>query len=244
MQADASPFFIGPHRFDAPDDEMGPLLDRRYELVPTLGEQVLWRHRVEVSGLLLGPTEIRRVWTLPGPVTVTVTDQRVVWVGEGSQLAVLAGGRAVGIARHRPPVRLPGLLSGQIRWQWPSRLELAPADQDGPARLLIVCDALRTIQQPALALGGPADEIARLARQVCRAVAAFRLGRPQLVDLSPQERDVLALRSAGRLIGESRITLPGSLPVEFRSRDDYYRRAADPAPDASGPAGDAAFGHR
>ncbi|MEU4676983.1 hypothetical protein [Micromonospora sp. NPDC023737] len=244
MQADASPFFIGPHRFDAPDDEVGPLLDRRYELMPALGEQVLWRHRLEVAGHLLGPSEIRRVWALPGPVAVTVTDQRIVWVGEGSQLAVMSGGRAVGIARHRQPVRLPGLLSGQIRWQWPSRLELASTGPDDPARLLIVCDALRTIQQPALALTGPADEIARLARQVCRAVAAFRLGRPQMVDLSPQERDVLALRSAGRVIGEERITLPGSLPVEFRSRDDYYRRAADPAPDRSGHAGDAASGHR
>ncbi|WBB66812.1 hypothetical protein [Micromonospora sp. WMMD812] len=242
MHGDASPFFIGPHRFDAPDDEVGPVLDRRYQLVPAGDERVLWRHRLLVAGHLLGPTETRRAWTLPGPVSVTVTDQRIVWVGEGSQLAVVAGGRAEA-ARHRPPVRHPGLVSGQIRWQWPSRLELLPAEAGRPAQLMIVCDALRTIQQPALALGGPGDQVVELARQVCRTVAAFRLTRPQLVDLSPQERDVLALRSTVALIADdARITLPGSLPVEFRSRDDYYRRAV--APDLPGRAGDAASGHR
>ncbi|MEU8297965.1 hypothetical protein AB0C04_11840 [Micromonospora sp. NPDC048909] len=243
MHGDASPFFIGPHRFDAPDDEVGPVLDRRYELVPVAGEQLLWRQRLLVAGHLLGPSETRRAWALPGPVSVTVTDQRIVWVGEGSQLAVVAGGRAGGTVRQRPPARQAGLVSGQIRWQWPSRLELLPARAEHPAQLLIVCDALRTIQQPALALSGPADEIVELARRVCRTVAAFRLTRPHLVDLSAQERDVLALRSHAALIaGDARITLPGSLPVEFRSRDDYYRRAV--APEHPGPAGDAASGHR
>lgn len=83
MHADASPFFIGPYRFDAADDEVGPVLDRRYELVPVGGERVLGRHRLQVAGHLLGPSEVRRVWALPGAVAVTVTDQRLVWVGEG-----------------------------------------------------------------------------------------------------------------------------------------------------------------
>ncbi|MFI7605647.1 hypothetical protein ACIBTV_11045 [Micromonospora sp. NPDC049366] len=244
MHGNASPFFIGPHRFDAPDDEVGPVLDRRRLLVPAGGERVLWQHRLLVAGHLLGPTETRRAWTLPDPVSVTVTDQRIVWVGEGSQLAVVAGGRAEPVAaRHRSGCRHPGLMSGQVRWQWPSRLEMLPAGSDHPAQLLIVCDALRTIQQPALALAGPADEIIELARRVCRTAAAFRLTRPHLVDLSPQERDVLALRAtAGLIANDSRITLPGSLPVEFHSRDDYYRRAA--GSDGPGRAGDAAFGHR
>ncbi|MEV1332001.1 hypothetical protein AB0J20_20775 [Micromonospora costi] len=243
MQGDVSPFFIGPHRFDASDDEAGPVLDRRYELVPAGGERVLGRHRLPVAGYLLGPSETRRAWTLPGPVAVTVTDQRLVWVGEGSQLAVLAGGRGAGGARHRPPVRLPGLMSGQIRWQWPSRLDVLPAGPDDPAQLLIVCDALRTIRQPALALGGTPELVAELAWQVCRIVAGFRLARPHLVDLSPPEREVLARRSAAPPAGD-RITLPGSLPVEFRSRDDYYRRASAPADEPPGRAGGAASGHR
>ncbi|MFI7520967.1 hypothetical protein [Micromonospora globbae] len=241
MHADASPFFIGPYRFDAADDEVGPVLDRRYELVPVGGERVLGRHRLQVAGHLLGPSEVRRVWALPGAVAVTVTDQRLVWVGEGSQFAVVPGGRAVGIARHRPPLRLPGLMSGQIRWQWPSRLELLPAGPDHPAQVLIVCDALRTIRQPALALGGPDREVRELAGQVCRAVATFRLSRPHLVDLSAQERDALAERAAAPGRDAGRIMLPGSLPVEFRSRDDYYRTVDAPSHDS---AGDAAFGRR
>ena len=60
MHDDASPFFIGPHRFDAPDDDVGPVLDRRHELLPVAGERVLGRYRLLVAGHLLGPTEARR----------------------------------------------------------------------------------------------------------------------------------------------------------------------------------------
>ncbi|MEU8083812.1 hypothetical protein AB0B57_09365 [Micromonospora sp. NPDC049101] len=240
MHADTSPFFIGPHRFDAPDDDVGPTLDRRYNLRPTPGERVLGRHQLFVAGYLLGPSEARHRWQLPGPVSVTVTDQRICWVGSGAQLSLVVDDAP----RARPPARLNGLMSGQIRWQWPSRLELPAVEQGAPAQLLIVCDALRTIQQPALALGGASAAVVELARQVRRAVAMFRLTRPQLVDLSAQERDVLLLRAGpGLLAGDTRVTLPGSLPVEFHSRDDYYRSGPEPAP-WGGLAGGAASGHR
>ncbi|PWU58085.1 hypothetical protein DLJ47_00450 [Micromonospora sp. S4605] len=242
MHDDASPFFIGPHRFDAPDDDVAPVLDRRHELVPEPGERVLWRHRLHAAGYLLGPTEAWQRWALPAAVAVTVTDRRIAYAGGGWQLAVVGGARDT--ARHRHRVRTPGLVSGQIRWQWPSRLELVPAGPDRPAELLVVCDALRTIWQPALALAGPADEVTELARQVRRSVAAFRLTRPQLVDLSPAERDVLRLRAGGGpLAGDGRITLPGSLPVEFRSRDDYYHPAGAGS-GSLGPAAGAACGRR
>ncbi|MGI5523450.1 hypothetical protein ACQEUX_21330 [Micromonospora sp. CA-259024] len=241
MQADASPFFIGPHRFDAPDDDVGPALDRNHNLRPVPGERLLGRHRLLVAGYLLGPSEARRGWRLPEPVSVTVTDQRVCWAGSGSQLSLVVDDDA---PRSRPLGRLNGLMSGQIRWQWPSRLELPATERAAPTQLLIVCDALRTIQQPALALGGPPNEVIALARQVRRAVAMFRLTRPQLVDLSAQERDVLLLRAGpGLLAGETRVTLPGSLPVEFHSRDDYYRSGPEPT-SWSGLAGGAASGHR
>ncbi|MFF4877664.1 hypothetical protein [Micromonospora sp. NPDC000668] len=240
MHADASPFFIGPHRFDAPDDDVRPTLDRRYDLRPVPGERVLGRYRLLVAGYLLGPTESQRGWRLPGPVSVTVTDQRMCWVSSGPQFSLVADDTS-GL---RPAGWLTGLMSGQIRWQWPSRLELPPADPDGVAQLLIVCDALRTIQQPALALGGSTVEVIALARQVRRAVATFRLIHPQLVDLSAQERDVLLLRAgSGWLAGNTRVTLPGSLPVEFRSRDDYYRSVPE-STSWSGLAGGAASGRR
>ncbi len=124
---------------------------------------------------------------------------------------------------------MPILVSGQIRWQWPSRLESVPAIEDAPARLLVVCDALRTIQQPALALIGPGAQVDELSQQIRRAVAAFRLARPELVDLSPPERDALSrLTFVTPRPNQARVVLPGSLPVEFHSRDDYYRpRHAD-----------------
>ncbi|GIJ11177.1 hypothetical protein ACFFMR_04070 [Micromonospora andamanensis] len=216
MPDDVSPFFIAPHRFDAVGDGTGPVLDRRHELVPESGEQVLDRHRVDVAGYLLGPSDAYRAWALPAPVAVTVTDHRLTYVGGGTQLAVVGPG-------PRASARLPGLVSGQIRWQWPSRLELLPADGNSTT-LLVICDALRTIRQPALALTGPADRIGELARQLRHAIATFRLVRPELVDLSPPERDALArlARTASR-VSTGRVLLPGALPVEFHSRDDYYR---------------------
>lgn len=241
MHDDASPFFIAPHRFDA-DDDVTPALDRRHELVVEAGERVLARRRLHASGHLLGPTEARQRWTLPEPVAVTVTDRRIAYAGAGPQLA-LVGGAGAG-ARHRRGVRLPGLISGQIRWQWPSRLELLAAEHGEHARMLVVCDALRTIQQPALGFTGPAGQIVELTRLVRRAVAGFRLTHPELVDLSPPERDVLAVRAgAGPGAGETRITLPGSLPVEFQSREDYYRPGRV-GRGWQGPAAGAASGHR
>ncbi|WP_433387149.1 hypothetical protein [Micromonospora sp. KLBMP9576] len=237
MHDDASPFFISPHRFDA-DDDVAPALDRRNEFVVEAGEHVLAQRRLLASGHLLGPTEARRQWTLPEPVTVTVTDRRIAYVGGGPQLCLVGASEG---ARHRRGVRLPGLVTGQIRWQWPSRLELLTTGPAEPARLLVVCDALRTIQQPALGFCGAVEEILELTRRVRRAVATFRLTHPELVELSPPERDVLAVRaSPAPGAGANRITLPGSLPVEFRSRDDYYRRGSfDRWP---GPAAGAASG--
>ncbi|MFE9691312.1 hypothetical protein [Micromonospora sp. NPDC005806] len=231
MQEDAAPFFIRPHRFDADDDATRPLLDRRHALVPEPGEQVLGQHPLQVAGHLLGPTESARAWSLPAPATVTVTERRLAYVCSGSELSLVPGRDGRAGARHRRSVRLSRLVSGQIRWQWPSRLELSDSP-DGEVELRVVCDALRTIRQPALALTGPPALVTALARQVCRAVAAFRLIHPELVDLSPPERDTLSTRvGAVPAPGRGAVTLPGSLPVEFLSRDDYYRPTADETPD-------------
>ncbi|MFU8851945.1 hypothetical protein ACNAW0_13310 [Micromonospora sp. SL1-18] len=229
MQEDAAPFFIGPHRFDA-DDATRPVLDRRYALVPEPGERVLAQHRLGVAGQLLGPTESVRAWELSAPAEVTVTDRRLAYACPDAELSLVPGRDGRTHARHRRPVRLSRLVSGQIRWQWPSRLELADGP-DGDLELRVVCDALRTIRQPTLALAGADALIIALARQVRRAVAAFRLVRPELVDLSPPERDTLLIRVGGTP-GPARgaVTLPGSLPVEFLSRDDYYRPARDVIP--------------
>jgi hypothetical protein len=229
VQEDAAPFFIGPHRFDA-DDGTRPVLDRRYALVPEPDERVLAQHRLGVAGQLLGPTETVYAWRLSAPAVVTVTDRRLAYVCPDAELSVVPGRDGRAHARHRRPVGLSRLVSGQIRWQWPSRLELADGP-DGDLELRVVCDALRTIRQPTLALAGPDALILALARQVRRAVSAFRLVHPELVELCPPERDTLLIRVGGAP-GPARgaVTLPGSLPVEFLSRDDYYRPARDAFP--------------
>jgi hypothetical protein len=221
---EGSPFFIAPHRFDAAGAADQPVLDRRHEPVPERGERVLARHGLTIAGHLLGPTADRRQWMLTPAATVTVTDRRIVYVCGDLALA------PVGTAprhRRRPWAARPA--SGQIRWQWPSRLELRPTAPDGTADLLIVCDSLRTIAQPALALSGPAREVAALARLVRRAVAAFRLANPMVVELSAAERDVLLRRAGtGWAVRGAPVTLPASLPLEFLSRDDYYPASARP----------------
>ncbi|WDZ84925.1 hypothetical protein [Micromonospora cathayae] len=230
---DGSPFFIAPHRFDAAEAADRPVLDRHLAPVPEPGERALGRYRSTLAGHLLGPTGDLRQWALGPVATVTVTDRRIVYVCEDLTLAQVGTG-----PRHRRSLRAARPVSGQIRWQWPSRLELRPVTPDQPAQsrdaspdgcpeLLIVCDALRTIQQPALGLGGlPTREAAALARLVRRSVAGFRLANPALVELSAAERDVL-LRRAGTapVVHGVPVTLPGALPLEFLSRDDYYRPA-------------------
>ncbi|MEV4842777.1 hypothetical protein AB0K20_06110 [Micromonospora matsumotoense] len=241
MREDKSPFFIAPHRFDAPEDDLAPVLDRRYELVPEPGERMLGRYPTSVAGCLISPTGARRHWVLPAPATVTVTDRRLAYVCLAGDLALVAGKIDSTGVRHRRNVRLPRLVSGQIRWQWPSRLELRPIGPStaqgtaAEAELLVVCDALRTIQQPALALGGAVGTVTELARLIRRTVACFRVTRPELVELAPPERDVLIRRAtAAPMTGEGRVTLPGSLPVEFLSREDYYRVPERAGKDAVG----------
>ncbi|WP_422754912.1 hypothetical protein [Micromonospora sp. WMMD708] len=240
MRENMSPFFIAPHRFDAPENDSAPVLDRRYELVPEPGERVLGRYPTSVAGCLISPTGARRHWVLPGPASITVTDRRLAYVCLAGDLALVAGKIDATGVRHRRNVRLPRLVSGQVRWQWPSRLELRTtgrptAQGTAEAELLVVCDALRTIQQPALALGGAVGPVTELARLIRRTVACFRVTHPELVELAPPERDVLIRRAtAPPLTGEARVTLPGSLPVEFLSRDDYYRVPEPAGQDAVG----------
>ncbi|MEV4756127.1 hypothetical protein AB0J86_13590 [Micromonospora sp. NPDC049559] len=257
MSTDASPFFIRPHRFDDPgeDDRTYPRLDGRRQIALDASERVLWRGRVGLSGYLLGPRMGNGVlhWSLPGRVEVTVTDRRLAFVREGSHLERVAAGAdadpeplSTGRHRRRPPRAGNRVAAGQVRWQWPSRLHLLPAAAAtayAPARpeqVLLVCDSLRTIRQPALALAGgdlgtpgAARDLLHLVR---RAIARFRLAHSGTVELSPPERDALTSRAGSRLFADELadpdrgIQLPGSLVIEFLHRDDYYRRAARSQP--------------
>jgi hypothetical protein len=101
--------------------------------------------------------------------------------------------------------------------------------------VLVVCDSMRSTRRPGLALAGGAAGRAGDARELAiairRSVADFRLANPDVIELSPRERDALALRSSSapfldELTDPLRgVGLPGALPVEFVSRDDYYRPA-------------------
>lgn len=130
MTDNASPFFIRPHRFDetAPDGGAFPRLDRAYQVILEAGEQVLWQGRLDVAGYLVGMTVTDRelCWSLPRPAQVTVTDQRLAYVCGDWDIAV-AVGRDRNSARHRFRSARTRVATGQLRWQWPTRLQLLPS---------------------------------------------------------------------------------------------------------------------
>ncbi|GAA3766346.1 hypothetical protein GCM10022225_60870 [Plantactinospora mayteni] len=246
MTENASPFFIRPHRFDDPDqdDTYFPRLDWHRRLVLDTDERVLWRDRVEVAGYLLapdaGPDEL--AWALPQPAEVIVTDRRLCYVCLDCHLGPAPGLQADSRHRRRTGPAGSRVVTGQIRWQWPAGLRVlsagtGPETDPGTAgeRLLVVCDAVRATGRPALALsGGPLDSpqrVRRLATVIRRAVAGFRLANPAMVELAPPEWDALLSRAGLALHADALadprrgVDLPGSLPVEFAHRDDYYRRS-------------------
>lgn len=204
MNDKASPFFIRPHRFDepAPDDGAFPRLDRTHQVLLEDGEQVLWQGRLDIAGHLVGVTVADRelCWALPRPAQVTLTDRRLAYVCGDWDLGV-AVGRGRNSARHRFSSSRTRVATGQIRWQWPSRLQLLPpaapdAAPDprpgaslaappaagplpltGPAgsgeRLLFVCDALRAARRPSLTLTVPAASAAAGTAPAIRDVAVI-----------------------------------------------------------------------
>ncbi|MEQ4301681.1 hypothetical protein ABNF97_09860 [Plantactinospora sp. B6F1] len=236
------------------DDTYFPRLDWHRRLVLDTDERVLWRDRVDVAGYLLapsaGPDEL--AWSLPRPAEVLVTDRRLAYVCVDCHIGPAPGIPAD--PRHRRRIGPVGsrVVTGQIRWQWPAGLRiLSPGTGPdiGPGtsgsatagsaateeRLLVVCDAVRATGRPALALsGGPLDSpqsVRRLATVIRRAVAGFRLANPAMVELAPPEWDALLTRAGLALHADALadprrgVDLPGSLPVEFAHRDDYYRRS-------------------
>ena len=246
----AAPFFIQPYRFDdlVADDRTTPVLDRDRSVVLDEDEDVLWQGRVALAGFLIGhrSAQAERRWTLPRKADVVVTDRRLAYVCEDWDLRV-AGTRPhrvpVGAAPVPPLRRRPALGSGvriaagQILWQWPCRLHMMPAP--GPQGVLVVCDSMRSDRRPGLALSGgdagPEAEARNLAIVIRRAVARYRLANPDVLEVSPRERDTLRARAGQALFLDELadplrgVGLPGALPVEFVHRDDYYH----PAPRAA-----------
>jgi hypothetical protein len=249
MSDDASPYFIRPHRFDQSDqDDRGyPKLDRHRRVVLDPAERALWRGRVDVSGYLLGPSLGNGTlhWSLLRPADLTVTDRRLAFVCEDWEFEEVGAAGHAGTGRsghHRSPKRIGSrIVSGQIRWQWPGRLHLLPAEagpdnQPGrPEQVLLVCDSLRTIRQPGLALGagdlGPHGAARELTHLIRRSIARFRLAHPGTPEMSPRERDRLSVHAGAGLFAEELadpwrgVNLPGALVVEFTHRDDYHRRS-------------------
>ena len=249
MSDDASPYFIRPHRFDQPDqdDRRYPQLDRHRRVVLDPGERTLWRGRTDVAGYLLGPSlgNGSLHWSLLRPADLTVTDRRLAFVCEDWDIEEVgpAGQAHTGRPRHRHrPERIGSrIVTGQLRWQWPGRLHLLPAGAGSnnrpgrPEQVLLVCDSLRTIRQPSLALGAgdlcPPGATGELIHLVRRAIAQFRLAHPGTPEMSRQERETLSVRAGAGLfaaeLADPRrgVNLPGALVVEFTHRDDLHRRS-------------------
>lgn len=130
MTDNASPFFIRPHRFDqdCPDDGVFPRLNRAHRVLLEDKEQVLWQGRLDVAGYLVGMDTADRelCWTLPRPAQVTLTDRRLAYVCGDWDIGI-ATGRGRNSAGHRFANTRTRIAVGQIRWQWPSRLQLLPS---------------------------------------------------------------------------------------------------------------------
>lgn len=129
MVDNASPFFIRPHRFDQdnPSDAVFPRLNRSHQVLLEEGEQVLWQGRLDVAGYLVGiaPADRELCWALPRPAQVTLTSQRLAYVCGDWDIGVTAG-RGRNSAGHRFASTRTRVATGQIRWQWPSRIQLLP----------------------------------------------------------------------------------------------------------------------
>lgn len=129
MTDNASPFFIRPYRFDqdCPDDGAFPKLNRAHRVLLEEREQVLWQGRLDVAGYLVGMATSDRelCWTLPRPAQVTLTDRRLAYVCGDWDIGVTTG-RGRNSAGHRFASTRTRVAIGQIRWQWPSRLQLLP----------------------------------------------------------------------------------------------------------------------
>jgi len=239
----AAPFFIHPYRFDDPgaDPDASPTLDRRRAIVLQPGEEVLWHGQVNVAGYLIGQRggQAERRWTLPRFADLIVTDSRLAYVCDDWDLAGVGGPRHRSATAGQPLRRRAvgggtRIATGQILWQWPCRLHLPPAP--GPQGVLLVCDSMRSNRRPALVLsGGTSGGGRELALVIRRAIARFRLINPDIVELSPRDRDALQLRAgSAQLLDELTdpargVALPGGLPVEFVNRDDYYHPSPAPA---------------
>ncbi len=202
-----------------------------------------------------------RVWRLPDLADVTITDQRLLficarwdigggWFSFGSPVSsalLNLASRARAAARRRGVVMV-----GQVRWQWPSLMQVTPGSSHSaarrqtsaqPASLLLLTKAFRTAGRPALRLSGGEVVDPAIARQlgalVFHAIVRFRLERRTALGVDEastrrlRELQIAGWSGAGDVPQQA--NLPGPLLLWFLADDEY--RSAEAENIAAGKAG-------
>jgi hypothetical protein len=260
MPAPTAQFLI-PRQLNGADLPAKPT-DRFYPLVQPDGaiqlasdETVLWRGKTNVSEYLYTEQldDYDRLWELPEPAEVLITNKRVVFlcdrwtVGGGWQshgtapvtTALLNTASKMRAAAQRRGV----VVVGHCRWEWPVFIQVqpgAPAIQKQRAREPSILLAAKVGLQKGhytLRFTGPALATATAAEAagnvIMRALVSYRLSHASVLGLDEREFERLSELNKGRSFtvaqsrSSQRFNLPGLLFVGFMARVEYGYATAD-----------------
>lgn len=256
-----SPQFLIPRQLDGADLP-AEATDRFYPLVQPDGairlasdETVIWRGKANVGEYLYTEKfdDYDRLWELPEPADVLITNKRIVFLCERWTLG--GGWRSHGTApvttallnaasKMRAAAQRRGVVMvGHCRWEWPVFIQVqpgAPAIQKQRARepsILLAAKAGRQKGHYTLRFSGPALTTAAAAEAagnaIMRALASYRLSHASVLGLDERELKRLSELNRDRpfTVAESqssqRFNLPGLLFIGFMARAEYECATAD-----------------
>lgn len=255
------PQFLIPRQVDGADLPAKPT-DRFYPLVRpdgtiwlSCGETVFWRGKANVSEYFYTEEfdDYDRLWELPEPADVLITNNRIVFLCE--RWIVGGGWRSHGTApvttallnaasKMRAAAQRRGaVVVGHCRWEWPILIQVqpgAPARQKRNAREPSILLAAKVGLQKGhytLRFSGPALATAAAAEAagnaIMRALVSYRLSHASVLGLDDRELERLSELNNDRpfTVAEAqssqRFNLPGLLFVGFMTRAEYGYASAD-----------------
>jgi hypothetical protein len=256
-----APQFLIPRQLDGADLPAKPT-DRFYPLVQPDGtirfasnEAALWRGKANVGEYLYTEQfdDYDRLWELPEPADVLITNRRIVFMCE--RWSVGGGWRSHGTApvttallnaasKMRAAAQRRGVVMvGHCRWEWPVFIHVqpgTPAIQKQRARepsILLAAKAGLQKGHYTLRFSGPGLATAAAAEAagnaIMRAVTSHRLSHASVLGLDERELERLSELNKDRpfTVAESRssqqFNLPGLLFIGFMARAEYEYASAD-----------------
>jgi hypothetical protein len=207
------------------DDRYHPTLKPDGAVLLAPDEQVLWQGRAGVSEYRYSEGMDRHDvrWTLPTPADILVTDRRLAYTCRKWDIGTTEPAVTLRhmVDRARAARRRRGIVAtGQVRWQWPSRLYVKRGI------LLIVLGAYRMKGLPALVLSGCQADPQQVANTIRAAVARYRLARTGALAIEAAEANALRERIAAPVFstGLSQASnLPGPLLFGYLTAEEYQQ---------------------